>query len=123
MNRHNKSSIIALVAVEFVVGIILSAILFRYVSFEDEFYRGSYLKLILSFYGILSIVFFTGVLSAKIPKAILYSIVCWLLSIVLYTATFNFIAFTLNQRIPALYILLAGIIIGFNFGIRMSKQV
>ncbi len=130
MNWDKKSPMIALVAGEFAFGIALSLIFFKLALANDAFFGNSYVTGIVRFYGVLSIVFFVAVLSVgifgaiklgqsnKIPNAVLYSILFWLLSMVLYSVTFSFFSYTLNLRTIPLYIILAGIIVGFNLGIK-----
>ncbi len=130
MNWGKKTPMIALIAGEFAFGIALSLIFFKIVLTNDDFFGNSYGTGIFRFYGALSIVFFIAVFSVgifgaitlhqsnKIANAILYSILFWLLSIVLYVVTFSFFSYTLNLRTIPLYIILVGIIAGFNLGMK-----
>jgi hypothetical protein len=130
MNWNKKSPMIALIAGEFAFGIALSIIFFKLVSGNDAFLGNSFSTGVFRFYGALSIVFFVSVFSVgifgaikrrhsnKIANAILYSILFWLLSIVLYAVTLNFLSYKLNLRTIPLYLILAGIIVGFNLGMK-----
>lgn len=121
---------IALIAGEFAFGIALSLIFFNLVSANDSFFGNSYGTGIFRFYGAISIVFFLAVFSVgiygaiklrqsnKIANAILYSILFWLLSMVLYAVTFSFFSYTLNLHTIPLYIILIGITVGFNLGLK-----
>lgn len=135
MNWDKKISTIPLIAGEFTFGIALSLIFFKIVLTNNDFFGNSYSSGIFKFYGALSIVFFIAVFSVgifgaitlrqsnKIANAILYSILFWLLSMALYVVTFSFFSYTLNLRTIPLYIILVGIIVGFNLGMKPKKNI
>ena len=125
---------IALIAGEFAFGIALSFIFLKVVLTNDDFFGDSYGSGIFRFYGALSVVFFIAVFSVgifgaiklrqsnKIPRAVSYSVLFWLLSLVLYTMTFSFFSYNLKLRIIPLYIILVGIIVGFNLGLKLKSN-
>jgi len=129
-----KSPILPLILGELAWGVALSLIFFRIVSVRDEFWGDSYGSGIFRFYGVLSLIFFFAVFSVGIVgaikfcrvfnfgNAIAYSILFWILSLVLYTVTFSFHSYTLNLRLIPLYMILGGIIFGFHLGLARDSK-
>jgi hypothetical protein len=124
-----------IIIMQLILGIILSSIFLSVIWSKDDFWGDSYGSGILRFYGVLSLIFFVAVISVgivgaiilrqtdKIFKAILFSVLFWFLALILYAVTFSFFSYSLNQRIIPLYIILIGIVVGFNFKIRPTPDV
>lgn len=124
---------IALIAGEYVFGIALSLVFLKLILVNDDFFGDAYGSGILRFYGGLSVVFFIAVFSVgifgalklrqanRIQKAVTHSFLFWLLSLILYTMMFSFFSYYLNLRTIPLYIILVGIIVGFNVGLNLKS--
>ena len=124
-----------IIATQLILGIILSLIFINSTLGKDDFLGYSFVNGIMRFYGGLSLVFFIAVLSVGIPgaiilrqtdkilKAILFSILFWFISVILYTVAFNFFNDTLHLGFISLYIILAGLTVGFNLKIRPIPDV
>jgi hypothetical protein len=133
MNWEKKLPTIALITCEFAFSIALSLIFFGIILRNENFFGRSYASGIFRFYGALSIVFFIAVLSVgifgankrrqttNIRRAVLFSVLFWLLSLVIYIMTESFFSDTLNLRRIPLYIILIGIIFGFNLGLNLKS--
>ena len=106
---------IALIAGQFAFGVALSFVFFGISLINHKWFGNSYASFIIRFYSILSIVFFIAVFSVgifgalrfgksyKIARAILFSFLFWILSIIIYAATFSYFPDTLNLGIIPLY--------------------
>jgi hypothetical protein len=94
----------------------------------------SYFSSIFNFYGVLSLIFFLVVLtigifasnrlnkSHNLSKAIYFAIIFWIISIVFYVISFEYFSYKLNSRILPIFIILIGIIIGFNIGLSLRNK-
>ena len=128
MDIAKKSTEAWLIISEILLGIILSLVFIKLIWNIDDFFGKDYLTGIIRFYGGLSLIFFFSVFSIgiigaiklkqsnKIIKAIFYSIFFWLFSLVISVVLINFLYFL------SLYIILAGVVFGFNLGLRRSLQ-
>jgi len=122
-----------LIIFELIVGVILGSILFN-IDQSGTSSSQSYFSGIVKLYGGLSLTFFfsvylVGIIGQNIlgqvvrfKKAISLSILFWLVSIIIYTSTFNFFSYGLEWREISVYIILTGIIFGFNLGIYLEGQ-
>jgi hypothetical protein len=112
---------------ELVFGIILSIVFYNFFLSEGNFQEIDYLEGIIIFYGILNLLFFLAVFSigiigairlkqtSKIPRAIFYSIIFWIISLVISTIL-------LPMFFLSVYIVLIAIIVGFNIGLGVHKN-
>ena len=121
--------------IEIVIGVILGLLYHYFVLYTDTFkglvFDGSYLGGFLRFYGLLSLVFFIATvpvgivgaiklqLSDKIARAILYSVLYWLLSMVVFAVVVSFFG---SPFIILNFIILVGIIFGFNFVLNSNAE-
>jgi hypothetical protein len=128
---NKKHSRLPLIAGEFAFGVALSLIFFSLIFSNNAFFGKSYASGIFMFFGTLSLVFFVAVISVgiygavisrqanKIGGAIVHAILYWFLSLILYIL-FGAIPFVADLGVIPFYIVLIGIIVGFNKG--LSRQ-
>lgn len=130
MESTNKSTGTLFIILELLLGIILSFIFLKFAwnNDSDALWGKTIADGIIRIYGILSLIFFFSVFligiigaiklkrSNKVGKAILYSILFWLLSLIASALLAEVGA------IPALYVVLVGIIVGFNIGLGRTSQ-
>jgi hypothetical protein len=130
MGSANKPSWGLFIVLELLLGIILSIVFLKLIlsNDSDSFWGKTIADSIIRIYGIVSLIFFFSVFlvgivgayrleqSNKIGKAIAYSILFWLLSLIGsgYLAGFG--------AIPSLYIILVGIVLGFNLGLEHNSK-
>jgi hypothetical protein len=121
--------------IEIFIGIILGLLYHYFVLYTNTFkgliFDGSYLGGFLRFYGLLSLVFFIAILpvgivgaiklqlSNKISKAIFYSVLYWLLSMVVFAVIVSFFG---SPFIIFNFIILIGIIFGFNLVLNSKAE-
>lgn len=127
MDASRKSVHSWLMVLELVFGIILSIVFYNFFLSEGNFQEIDYLEGIIIFYGILNLLFFLAVFSigiigairlkqtSKIPRAIFYSIIFWIISLVISTIL-------LPMFFLSVYIVLIAIIVGFNIGLGVHKN-
>jgi len=101
----------------------------------DNFYGKTYFSGIFIFYGLLSIVFFLavfliGIFGAiklgklkMIKRAIFYSIGLWIISLIVYSTTFGYFSYYLKIQTIPIFMILIGIIIGFNLGLESKPPL
>ena len=128
-----KFPMLPLIAGEFVFGIALSMIFFNVILSNDGLLGDSYATGLLRLFGGLSLVFFIAVLvvgiygaiikrqQRGIPGAIGGAIIYWFLSIFLYSLA-SFLPFVVDLGIVPFYIVLIGIIFGFNKGLKQKPN-
>jgi fatty acid desaturase len=130
MESTNKSTETLFIILELILGIILSFIFLKFAwnNDSDAMWGKTIADGIIRIYGILSLIFFFSVFligiigaiklkrSNKIGKAISYSIFFWLLSLIASVFLAQFAA------IPSLYVVLVGIVVGFNLGLGHNSQ-
>lgn len=116
-----------LMFLELLFGVLLSIFFLKVTLFGDYSLGKNFLSGFINFYGVLSLVFFFAVFSIgiigairfeqsdKIPRAILYSLIFWVISLVISLILINIISFL------SLYVILIGIIAGFNKGLRKNS--
>jgi len=129
MRQLNERFSTTLIWGEALLGVFSSLIFSYMVLYTNTFegvIKGEILEGLIRFYGALSLVFFIAVLpigifgavklhrSHKIAKALLYSILCWLLSTIVFCLL---AAFLTELLLLIIFIPLAGIIYGFNYGL------
>jgi hypothetical protein len=126
----NKRTIwILIILLELVLGVLLGLGFIKTTMDSNSFFGNSYFSGIIRFYGLVSLIFILtvltiGIIGAKslnkmhsVKKAIYLTLVFWGVSVVIYTMSFSFFSYTLNWRILPIFILLIGIILGFNIGL------
>ena len=114
-----------IITCEVIVGIILSIFFIKYIdSNNNDFWGRSYFSGFIRLFGYSSLVFFFSVFSVgiigavilgqkeRIANAITYSIAFWFLSIIAVVFLISFLG------IFSLYIILIGIVIGLNYGLK-----
>jgi len=128
MDSTNKSVETRFIVLEVLLGIILSVVFIILIWNNDNFWGRDYFSGIIRLYGISSLIFFFAVFligiigairlkqSNRIAKAIFYSILYWPLSLTGAVILANFL------NILSLYFILAGIVVGFNHGLRHNSQ-
>src|SRR6266496_2775155 len=128
MNSTHKSAETKFIVLEVLLGIVLSFVFIILIWNNDNFWGSAYFSGIIRLYGISSLIFFfavflVGIIGAnklnqsnRIGKAIFYSILYWLLSLIGAVILANFL------YILSLYFILAGIVVGFNHGLRYDSQ-
>lgn len=130
MESTNKSAGPLFIILELLLGIILSFIFIKFAlsNDNDDLWGKTIADGIIRIYGVLSLIFFfsvflVGIIGAiklkrsnKIGKAISYSILFWLLSLIASALLAQF------GGIPALYVVLVGIVVGFNIGLGHNSQ-
>jgi fatty acid desaturase len=130
MESTNKSAGILFVILELLFGVILSFIFIKFAlnNDNDDLWGETIADGIIRIYGVLSLIFFfsvflVGIIGAiklkrsnKIGKAISYSILFWLLSLIASALLAQF------GGISALYVVLVGIVVGFNIGLGHNSQ-
>ena len=130
MESTNKSPRTLFIILELLLGLILSFVFLILILKDDndDFLGKTIADGIVRIYGVISLIFFFSVFlvgiigaiklkrSTKIGKAISYSILFWLVSL--------FVSAFLAQFwiIPSLYVILVGIVVGFNFGLGHNSQ-
>lgn len=112
------------IVLELLFGIGLSIVFFKFTLFDNNVSGESYLSGFIKIFGLLSLLFFFAVFSIgiiasirfkqshKIPRAIFYSLIHWVISLVISVMLIEVFYFL------SLYIILIGIILGFNKGLR-----
>lgn len=121
---------------ELILGLVFGLLFIKLPSELENFYRGTYFSGICRFYGSLSLIFFAivfliGIFGAielgkdgLIKKAIYYSLGFWIISLIIYSISFNYFSYDLNWRILPNFIILIGVISGFNIGlISTTKKI
>ena len=130
MESTNKSAGTLFIILELLLGIILSFIFIKFAwnNDNDDLWGKTIADGIIRIYGVLSLIFFfsvflVGIIGAiklkrsnKIGKAISYSILFWLLSLIASALLAQF------GGIPSLYVVLVGIVVGFNLGLGHNSQ-
>ena len=130
MESTNKSAGTVFIILELLLGIILSFIFIKFAlsNDNDDLWGKTIADGIIRIYGGLSLIFFfsvflVGIIGAiklkrsnKIGKAISYSILFWLLSLIVSALLVQV------GDIPALYVVLIGIVAGFNIGLAHNSQ-
>jgi Na+/H+-dicarboxylate symporter len=130
MESTNKSTGVLFIILELILGIILGFIFLKFTwnNDSDVLWGKTIADGLIRIYGMLSLIFFfavflVGIIGAiklkrsnKIGRAIVYSILFWLLSLIASVFLAQFAA------ILSLYIILAGIVVGFNLGIGQNFQ-
>lgn len=129
MESTNRSARTLFIILELLLGIILSIIFLKFGDLiNDDFWGKTIGDGIIRIYGLFSLIFFfsvflVGIIGAiklkrsnKIGKAIAYSIFFWFLSLI----ASSLLAFI--GGIPSLYVILVGIVIGFNLGLGHNSQ-
>jgi len=131
MTELNKENIwwVLIIVSELILGITIGLIFIKTTLYCSGLLGTTYFSGIFRFYGSLSLVFFITVFiigiycarkmgkSRLIKRAILFSIGMWILSLIIYTMTFKFFTYELNLRILPNFIILLGVVIGFNIGL------
>jgi hypothetical protein len=131
----NKRTIwILIILLEIVLGVLLGLVFINIIMDSDSFFGNSYFSGIVRFYGLVSLIFlltvFTiGIMGSKrlnkshnIKKAIFLALAFWFISLVFYAISFSFFSYSLNWRILPIFILLIGIILGFNIGLASKTK-
>jgi hypothetical protein len=126
----NKRTIwILIVLLELVLGGLLGLGFIKTTMDSNSLFGNSYFSGIVRFYGLISIIFILtvltiGIIGAKrlnklhsVRKAIYLALVFWGVSVAIYVISFSFFSYSLNWRILPIFILLIGIILGFNIGL------
>ena len=127
---NNKSTRIVFVLLEIFIGIVLSFVFLRFTLNDnnDKLWGKTFADGIIRIYGVLSLIFFfsvflVGIIGAyklnqsnKIGRGILYSFLFWLVSLIASAFLAQF------GGIPSVYIILIGIVAGFNLGLGFSSQ-
>lgn len=128
MDSSSKSAEVWLMVSELFLGVILSVGFIILIDGNNNLIGQDYVTGFIRFYAGLSIIFFFAVFSIgiigaiklkrsnKIVRAIFYSIIFWTFSVGLSIVLSQFL------YIFSLYIVLGGIIFGFNLGLRHNSQ-
>lgn len=128
MESTNKNEGTLFIVLELLLGIILGFIFIRFVLDNDHLLGKTIADGIIRIYVVLSLIFFffvflVGIIGAiklkrsnKIGKAISYSILFWLLSLIASAFLAQF------GGIPALFTVLIGIVVGFNLGLEHNSK-
>jgi hypothetical protein len=128
---HQKTAFL-LIAAELAVGVLAGVLFINGVSegFFDS--NSSYGSGLIRFFVVLSLLFFASVLLVGIPGAIYlgqkktitngiyYAVIFWFLTIILYIFTINFFTNTLKLGLASMFLILVGIVSGYNFGLRRN---
>jgi hypothetical protein len=126
---ESKKSITKYIVLESIISIALGAVFMIIIWNKDEFFGKTIEDGIVRFFGGLSLIFFFSVFSVgtigaiklkrtdKIMKAVFYSICFWVLSLIIIAVLADFL------RIGSVLIILAGIIYGFNLGLRNKPEI
>lgn len=126
MSTSNKSIESWLVVLQLLLGMALSIVFFKATLFGDHFLEDDYLIWFIKFFGVLSLLFFfavflVGIIGAiklkrsnRIPRAVLYSLIFWAISLAVSIVLVSIFSFL------CLYIILIGMIVGFNMGMRKN---
>src|SRR6267154_2035861 len=130
MRSSNKSTGTLFIILELLLGIILSIIFMKFGDIiNDDFWGKTIADVIIRIYGVLSLIFFfsvflVGIIGAiklkrtnKIGKAIFNSILFWFLSLI---ASSLLALLPVFGGIASLYVILVGIVVGFNIGLGHS---
>jgi hypothetical protein len=119
-NEPDRNNYIAL---EIIAGVVLSVVFIIMIWNSNAFWGKDDLSGLIKFYGISSVIFFLSVFligiigaikkqqSNKITKAILYSLLYWLSSLI------PIVVLTSVLYVFSVYFMLIGIIVGFNKGL------
>lgn len=129
MESTNTSARTLVVILELLLGIILSFIFLKFGDLvNDDLWGKTIADGIIRIYSLFSLIFFfsvflVGIIGAiklkrsnKIGKAISYSIFFWFLSLIASSLLADF------GGIPSLYVILVGIVVGFNIGLGHNSQ-
>jgi len=136
MTELNKKNIwwALIIVSELILGITMGLIFIKTTLYCSGFLSTTYFSGIFMFYGSLSLVFFIivfiiGIYCAKrmgksrlIKRAIIFSIGMWILSLIIYAMTFRYFSYELNLRILPNFIILLGVVIGFNIGLLSTTK-
>jgi hypothetical protein len=126
---------VVMIISELIFGLILGLSFIKLFSNWDNFYGKTYFSGIFIFYGLLSIVFFLavfliGIFGAiklgklkMIKRAIFYSIGLWIISLIVYSTTFGYFSYYLKIQTIPIFMILIGIIIGFNLGLESKPPL
>lgn len=126
MKASNETIESWLILLELLFGVILSIFFFKLTLYGNFSLGDDYLIEFIMFFALLSLLFFFAVFligiagaiklkqSNKIAKAIFYSLIFWVPSLVISIMLFD--AFALLS----LYLILIGIVFGFNIGLRKN---
>ena len=129
MKFSNKSVNAWLIIFELFMGSILGITFIKYKLEQSKLWSNDYLSGYVEFYIWLSLIFFMsvipiGIIGAfklnrvkNIIRATIYSVLFWVLSLIISVILFNFF------YIGSLAIILIGIIYGFNKGIRYNPKL
>ena len=130
---NKKHSLLPLVAGEFAFGVALSLIFFSLTFSNDTFFGESYCSGIFRFFGALSLIFLVAVISVgiygaiitrqvnKIGYAIGHAILYGFLLLILYILL-SAIPLVVDLGVTPFYIVLIGIIFGFNKGLNRQTK-
>lgn len=125
---------VVMIISELILGLILGLSFIKWISNWDIFYGGTYFSGIFRFYGSISMnffisVFLIGIFGAiklgklkMIKRAIFYSIGLWIISLIFYSATFNYFSYDLKIQTIPIFMILIGIIAGFNLGLISTTE-
>ena len=128
-NMVKNRTWILLIVLELILGVIVGLAFNKIILNCDNFFGKSYFSGIFRYYGLNSLIFFItvfliGIIGAikqkrnkNIKKAIIYAIFFWTISLFVYSSTFSFFSYGLNWRLIPIFIILIGIVVGFNIGI------
>lgn len=131
MISKNKPSATLFIVLELLLGVLLSFFLIKFAlnNDDDDLWGKTIGDGIIRIYGALSLIFFfsvflVGIIGAirlkrvnKIGKAIALSILFWFLSLIISVFCDEFMG------IFSLYIILIGIVVGFNLGLGHASRV
>jgi hypothetical protein len=128
MDSADKPDMTKYIILEVLLGLVLGIVFLIIIWDNNSFWGRDYLTGLFKLCGILSLIFFIAVftvgligafkfkLSNKISKAIFYSVIYWLSSLIAVAVLANFL------YIFSAYFMLAGIIVGFNHGLRHKSK-
>jgi hypothetical protein len=125
---ESKKSITKYIVLESIISIALGAVFMIIIWNKDDFWGKTIEDGIIRFFGGVSLIFFFSVFSVgiigaiklkrtdKILKAVFYSVCFWALSLIITAVVANFLL------MGSVLIILAGIVYGFNLGIRYNSS-
>jgi len=128
MDSGDKPDMTNYIVLEVLLGLILSIGFLIIIWDNNSFWGNDYFSGLFKLCGVLSLIFFFAVftvgligackfkLSNKISKAIFYSIIYWLSSLIGVAVLANFL------YLFSFYFMLAGIVVGFNHGLRSNSK-
>ena len=128
MDSGDKPDMTNYIVLEVLLGLILSIGFLIIIWDNNSFWGNDYFSGLFKLCGILSLIFFFAVfsigligafkfkLSNKISKAVFYSIIYWLSSLIGVAVLANFL------YLFSFYFMLAGIVVGFNHGLRSNSK-